>query len=113
MERPPGDANSEELRAQARALVHCEPCGSDLVQLADWQEAGLGYWCLTLRCPNCEGIRVTYLSDDVLQYYDSELERGAVELERALAEMVDDRIESDVRMFAGFLREDLILPEDF
>ncbi len=106
-------AREAALAEAARDLTQCGACGSDLVQPLDWQDAGRHHWRLVLRCPNCEATGTVVVEDELVDFYDVELERGSARLARALSDIVHERIAREVACFADALRDDLILPEDF
>lgn len=113
---PPGRAAAAREAALAEAandLTQCGACGSRLVQPIDWLDAGRHHWRLLVRCPNCEACGTVVVEDDLVDFYDIELERGAAELARSLSDLVQERIGREVAQFADALRRDLILPEDF
>jgi len=113
---PPGRAEAAReatLAEAARDLTQCGACGCGLVQPLDWQDAGRHHWRLVLRCPNCEATGTVVVEDELVDFYDVELERGAARVARALSDMVHERIASEVALFSDALRDDLILPEDF
>ena len=106
-------AREAALAEAARDLTQCGACGCDLVQPLDWQDAGRHHWRLVLRCPNCEATGTVVVEDQLVDFYDVELERGSAQLARALSDIVHERIAREVARFADALRDDLILPEDF
>ena len=113
---PPGRAAAAREAALAEAahdLTQCGACGCGLVQPLDWEDAGRHHWRLLLRCPNCEACGTVVVEDELVDFYDVELERGAAAVARALSDMVHERIGREVTMFSDALRDDLILPEDF
>lgn len=97
----------------AHDLTLCGTCGCEFVQPVDWDEAGPRHWRLELRCPNCESHGTVVVEDEVVDYYDLELERGAAMLARSLHEAVEQGVEDEVARFAAALDTGLILPEDF
>jgi hypothetical protein len=113
---PPGRAAAAREAAMAEAahdLTQCGACGSPLVQPIDWLDAGRHHWRLLLRCPNCEACGTVVVEDELVDFYDVELERGAAALARSLSDLVQERIGREVAQFSEALRRDLILPEDF
>lgn len=106
-------AREAALREAAHDLTQCGACGCGLVQPLDWEDAGRHHWRLLLRCPNCEATGTVVVEEDLVDFYDIELEHGAAQLAQALADLVHERIAREVAVFADALRDELILPEDF
>lgn len=106
-------AREAALAEAAHDLTLCGACGCRLVQPLDWEDAGRHHWRLLLRCPNCEACGTVVVEEELVDFYDVELERGAAQIARALSDAVDERIGREVAMFADALRDGLILPEDF
>jgi hypothetical protein len=91
----------------------CPDCGSSLVQPADWFEQGAGRWHVTLRCPECDWSGDGAFSQDEVDEYDAELERGGQELLADLRSLTRANMEEEAGRLARALAADVILPEDF
>ena len=109
----PAVEHQEMLAEIAHDLTLCGSCGCEFVQPVDWDEAGPRHWRLELRCPNCDARGTVVVEDEVVDFYDLELERGAAMLARSLHDAVEQGIEDEVARFADALDSGLILPEDF
>ena len=94
--------------------MHCCPnCGSVLAQPVNWHEQGEGYWNVELRCPECEWWgRGSYSQDEVDRYMD-EIDRGDQELMENLRALIRANMSEEADRFATALATDSILPEDF
>jgi len=91
----------------------CPECASILVQPVDWHEQGDGYWNVELRCPECEWWGRESYSQDEVDSYDEELDRGGQELIEDLRALTRANMEDETDRFAAALASDCILPEDF
>jgi hypothetical protein len=91
----------------------CTECSSDLVYPVEWDEAGATHWEVTLRCPNCEWCGTGVFSQDVVERFDEELDRGTEQLVRDLKRMMHANMEDEIERFVHALEADHILPDDF
>lgn len=91
----------------------CPQCGGDLVYPVDWSEAGPAHWEVQLRCPECEWHHVGVFSQDTVERFDLELDRGAEVLLRDLQQLSRANMAEDVERFIVALRDDHIQPLDF
>ena len=91
----------------------CTECSSDLVFPVEWDEAGATHWEVTLRCPNCEWNGTGVFSQDVVERFDEELDRGTEQLVRDLKRMMHANMEDEIERFVHALEADHILPDDF
>jgi hypothetical protein len=98
---------------QSHSLHLCPACGSDLVQAEWWEEAGNGAWRVGLRCPECEHRHAGIYSQATVDAFDERLTDGGDELEAAYELLVSENLAAELDRFAGALRADAILPEDF
>src|SRR4051794_30883694 len=55
----------------------CRDCGSALVYPVEWAEAGPENWSVVLHCPNCDSLREGVFSQDTVEAFDEELDRGS------------------------------------
>jgi hypothetical protein len=99
--------------AEPKELHVCTGCSSDLVYPTEWQEAGTTHWEVNLRCPNCEWAGTGIFSQDLVERFDEELDRGTEALVRDLKRLMHANMEDEIDRFTQALEHDLILPEDF
>jgi hypothetical protein len=107
-ERVPVPAPAEDTE-----LHLCGSCESDLVYPVEWDEAGATHWEVSLRCPNCEWAGTGVYSQDTVERFDEELDRGTEALVRDLKRLMHANMEEEIQRFTDALQDDLILPEDF
>jgi hypothetical protein len=105
-ERPPAGSHQEDLHV-------CLECSSDLVYPAEWEKSGPGNWSVLLHCPNCDVHRKGVFSDDAVEAFDEELDRGADTLNRDYKRLMRANMAAEIERFVGALNADAILPEDF
>jgi hypothetical protein len=103
----------DEIPASGQPLHICPGCGCDLVQPHDWSEIALERWRITLRCPNCEGVRTDTVSGRELEQLEEHLDMGIEEMIDDLRRLTHANMVSEADRFAVALAHDLILPEDF
>jgi hypothetical protein len=107
------DAASPGLAEVGEDLHVCGECNSDLVYPVEWDEAGATHWEVTLRCPNCEWFGTGVFSQDVVERFDEELDRGTEQLVRDLKRMMHANMEDEIERFVHALEADHIQPDDF
>jgi hypothetical protein len=107
------DAASPGLAEVGEDLHVCGECNSDLVYPVEWDEAGATHWEVTLRCPNCEWCGTGVFSQDVVERFDEELDRGTEQLVRDLKRMMHANMEDEIERFVHALEADHIQPDDF
>ena len=107
------DAASPGLAEVGEGLHVCGECSSDLVFPVEWDEAGATHWEVTLRCPNCEWYGTGVFSQDAVERFDEELDRGTEQLVRDLKRMMHANMEDEIERFVHALEADHILPDDF
>ena len=107
------DAVSPELAEVGEDLHVCSACSSDLVYPVEWDEASTTHWEVTLRCPNCEWNGTGVFSQDVVERFDEELDRGTEQLVRDLKRMMHANMEDEIERFVYALEADHIVPDDF
>lgn len=95
------------------ALWRCGGCDCPFVQPVDWDLVGRSHWRVTLRCPNCEWIGTGVFSQDAVDRFDRELDRGMRKLQSTLARVSRACMEADIEHFTQALATDLIVPFDF
>ena len=94
-------------------LSLCGGCGSKLVQPIDWSLVGRTHWRVTLRCPNCEWSGTGVFTQDAVDRFDRELDRGMCHVQSTLTRVSRACMEAEISAFAHALETDLILPFDF
>ena len=97
----------------AQDLHVCMDCDSELVYPTEWEESGPTHWDVSLRCPNCEWTGTGTFSQDVVERFDEELDRGTEALVRDLKRLMQANMEEDIERFVTALGADHIVPEDF
>jgi hypothetical protein len=107
------DATVPGLAEVGEDLHVCGECGSALVYPVEWDEAGPTHWEVTLRCPNCEWTATGVFSQDMVERFDEELDRGTEQLVRDLKRMMHANMEDQIERFVHALEADHILPDDF
>jgi hypothetical protein len=91
----------------------CIDCGSDLVYPVEWEEADPENWSVLLQCPNCSVCREGVFTQDNVERFDEELDRGADALARDYKRLMRANMAEEIDRFVGALQSDAILPEDF
>src|SRR5829696_6655195 len=77
----PRRTKAKPRTTRSREGMHsCPECSSALVQPVNWHEQGEGNWTVELRCPECEWWGTASYSQDEVDRYDEELDRGGQEL---------------------------------
>lgn len=110
----PAPASAPTPAVQPDQKLHlCLDCGSHLVHPVEWQEAGPTNWTVFLHCPNCETNRQGVFSQDTVEAFDDELDRGADALARDYKRLMRANMADELERFSAALQADAILPEDF
>jgi len=91
----------------------CVDCDSELVYPVQWEEAGPENWSVLLHCPNCDVFREGVFTQDNVELFDEELDRGADALARDYKRLMRANMADEIERFAGALAAGAILPEDF
>ena len=91
----------------------CPECEQQLVYPVEWEEHDETRWEVALRCPNCEWNTVGVYTQDTVDRFDEELDRGTEALVRDLKRLTRANMEDEVERFARALAAGAILPEDF
>jgi hypothetical protein len=107
-------SHTEDPPAEPHQQLHvCMECSSDLVYPVEWEESGTENWSVLLHCPNCDIYREGIFSQDTVEVFDEELDRGADALARDYKRLMRANMAEEIDRFAGALYSDAILPEDF
>jgi hypothetical protein len=100
--------------AEPRQDLHvCVECDSELVYPVQWEEAGPENWSVLLHCPNCEVFREGVFTQENVELFDEELDRGADVLARDYKRLMRANMADEIDRFVGALNADAILAEDF
>jgi hypothetical protein len=91
----------------------CVDCSSELVYPVQWEESGPENWSVLLHCPNCDVFREGVFTQETVEIFDEELDRGADALARDYKRLMRANMVEEIERFAGALNSDAILPEDF
>jgi hypothetical protein len=100
-------------RVEEAELHICGSCDSELVYPTEWDEAGATHWEVSLRCPNCEWAGTGVYSQDTVERFDEELDRGTEALVRDLKRLMTANMEDEIERFVSALDHGHVLPEDF
>src|SRR4051794_27609173 len=109
-----GDADVAEAAPQHipcepdQALHVCLDCESDLVYPVEWEESGPENWSVLLHCPNCEAHREGVFSQDTVEAFDEELDRGADLLAGDYRRLMRANMAEEIERFVGALNADAI-----
>jgi hypothetical protein len=100
--------------AEPHQQLHvCMECSSELVYPVEWEESGPENWSVLLHCPNCDVYREGIFSQDTVEVFDEELDRGADALARDYKRLMRANMAEEIDRFVGALTAGAILPEDF
>ncbi len=102
---PPAEPHQE--------LHVCMECASDLVYPVEWDESGDENWSVLLHCPNCDIYREGVFTQQTVEVFDEELDRGADALVRDYKRLMRANMAEEIERFAGALNTGAIVPEDF
>jgi hypothetical protein len=91
----------------------CMECDSSLVYPVEWEEAGPENWSVLLQCPNCQACREGVFTQDTVELFDEQLDRGADALARDYKRLMRANMSDEIDRFAAALEANAILPEDF
>ena len=114
------DAELQDLELQAQPAAQpqqdlhlCVECDSELVYPVQWEEAGAENWSVLLHCPNCDVHREGVFTQENVELFDEELDRGADALARDYKRLMRANMADEIERFVGALDAGAILPEDF
>ncbi len=91
----------------------CVECDAELVYPVQWEEAGPDNWSVLLHCPNCDVFREGVFTQDNVELFDEELDRGADALARDYKRLMRANMADEIERFVGALEAGAICPEDF
>ncbi len=111
-EAPPADRSWPAVEPD-QALHTCLECESQLVYPVEWEEAGPENWSVLLHCPNCDVFREGVFTQDNVELFDEELDRGADALARDYKRLMRANMADEIDRFVGALNAGAIVPEDF
>jgi flavoprotein len=94
-------------------LHQCAACGKDYVNPVEWEAVTPEAWWMLLRCGECDVWREVTVTNAVAERFDSELDRRADLLHRALHRLDRERMTAQVETLIGALRHGLIDAADF
>jgi hypothetical protein len=104
----------EHPPAERHQPLHiCIECASELVYPVQWEEAGPDNWRVLLHCPNCDIHREGVFTQENVEEFDEELDRGGDALSRDYKRLLRANMADEIDRFVGALEADAILPEDF
>jgi hypothetical protein len=110
---PQPEAAQHPAAEPHQELHVCIDCSSELVYPVQWEESGPENWSVLLHCPNCEVYREGVFTQETVESFDEELDRGADVLARDYQQLMQANMADEVERFVGALNCDAILPEDF
>jgi hypothetical protein len=102
---PPAEPHQE--------LHVCMECASDLVYPVEWEESGDENWSVLLHCPNCDIYREGVFTQQTVEAFDEELDRGADALARDYKRLMRANMAEEIERFVGAIDTGAIVPEDF
>jgi hypothetical protein len=110
----PEPQTPEHAPAETHQDLHvCIECASELVYPVQWDEAGPENWNVLLHCPNCDIYREGVFTQENVEEFDEELDRGGDALARDYKRLMRANMTEEIERFVGALEADAILPEDF
>jgi hypothetical protein len=104
-EHPPAEPDQD--------LSVCIDCTSQLVYPVQWEESGADNWSVLLHCPNCEVYREGIFTQDTVECFDEEIDRGSDALARDYKQLMRANMAEEIERFVGALQAGAIIPEDF
>jgi hypothetical protein len=115
---PLGEGIQPETPVHPEAEPHqdlhvCVDCDSELVYPVQWEEAGPENWSVLLHCPNCDVHREGVFTQENVELFDEELDRGADALARDYKRLMRANMADEIDRFVGALQAGAIAPEDF
>jgi hypothetical protein len=110
----PAPRTPDDPPAERHQELHvCMECASDLVYPVEWEESGDENWSVLLHCPNCDIYREGVFTQQTVEVFDEELDRGADALARDYKRLMRANMAEEIERFVGALDTGAIVPEDF
>ena len=94
-------------------LEHCPECSRDMVQPANYEPLWGDRWLISRTCPNCGWDHEGVFPHAALREFEEHLDTVDDHLWDHLVKIQNERIDTEVAIFAAALACDAILPEDF
>jgi hypothetical protein len=91
----------------------CEVCFSDLVQPVDAKASSAGSVRLTLRCPECQNVRIGECSWEEAREFGRHFAKGKAVLRGHYDKLADENFRDELDCLVLALHADLIGPDDF
>ena len=110
---PVGVEGAQPVAEPFQDLHACFDCSSNLVHPVEWEEAGPHNWRVMLECPNCHVLREGVFTQETVEAFDEELDRGADALARDYKRLMRANLAEEIDRFVEALDANAILPEDF
>src|SRR5262245_4823869 len=107
------EAAGRLMQEREDELTRCPECNSDFVFPEQWEELGKEAYVLWLRCPECEWSTTGVFALDAVERFDDELDRGQVELVRALKRIERSNMIDEIDQLSRALAADAVQPMDF
>src|SRR5918994_2187378 len=106
------ESHDEQIHYVKRVVL---PSGKtiEVVYPVQWEESGPENWSVLLHCPNCDVYREGIFSQETVECFDEELDRGADVLARDYKRLIRANMAEEIERFVGALRAGAICPEDF
>ena len=119
--RPSEAPDPSTFRSQQRTTTHdratalhvCPSCDSELVYPVDWAPADRTRWRVDLCCPECDWWGGGVFTQELVDAFDEELDRGTERLLDDLHLLARANMEDQVERFVTALHANLIVPDDF
>jgi hypothetical protein len=106
-------ARPRTAEREESGLHVCPTCRCDLVYPISWAPADERNWSVRVRCPDCDWVGNGVHSQETVDRFDVELDRGTDMLIEDLARLTRANMEDEIERFISALRADHILAEDF
>ena len=91
----------------------CVTCWSEMVYPVQWEESGPDNWSVLLRCPNCDVRREGVFTQQAVDAFEQELDRGIDAVTRDYKRLMRANMADEIERFVRALNADALLPEDF
>jgi uncharacterized protein YciI len=98
-----GDSAAHPPAERVQDLHVCVECDSELVYPVQWEEAGPENWSVLVHCPNCDVFREGVFTQENVELFDEELDRGADAMARDYKRLMRANMADEIERFAGAL----------